>query len=299
MENQHNKNFDPILLSLRSEIDEIDDKIITLLSQRMEVVSKVGELKSNNNEKFFIRSNREADMIKNLVDKSSSKFPKSAIVNIWRKIITAANMHEQSLNIAIHNPKNIPDYAYLVREYYNEEVPISFYDSAATIVVEMEKGKAQIGIFALPSSQTFEEVDQFHSSDNWWINLANNKLGIKIFAKIPFTDLGNKVDNSNKVNLVAVAIKEAEKSSADNSLIYVEVAKEISKTQLLASLKENGLEAKILKSVRSPQVENIVFHLIELRGFYEESDDVIKNFTKSKIRPFVKVLGSYALPIKI
>jgi hypothetical protein len=238
-------------------------------------------------------------MIKNLVDKSSSKFPKSAIVNIWRKIITAANMHEQSLNIAIHNPKNIPDYAYLVREYYNEEVPISFYDSAATIVVEMEKGKAQIGIFALPSSQTFEEVDQFHSSDNWWINLANNKLGIKIFAKIPFTDLGNKVDNSNKVNLVAVAIKEAEKSSADNSLIYVEVAKEISKTQLLASLKENGLEAKVLKSVKSPQVENIVFHLIELRGFYEESDDAIKNFTKSKIRPFVKVLGSYALPIKI
>lgn len=291
MENQHNKNSSATLQDLRSEIDKIDNQMIELLGQRMEIVSRVGELKKNNNEKFFIKSNREADMIKDLIKKSNSNFPKSAIVNIWRKIITAANMHEQPLNIAIHNPKNISDYAYLVKEYYNMEVPISFHDSVAAIAIEMEKGETQIGIFALPLASD-NNSDKSDFSENWWINLANNKLGIKIFAKIPFVD-------SDKIDLVAVAIKEAEKSSDDNSLIYIEVDKEISKNQVLSALKESGLEAKILKSVKSPQVENIIFNLVELRGFFLESDEALKKFSKSKIRPFVKILGSYAVPIKI
>ncbi len=291
MENQHNKNSSATLQDLRSEIDKIDNQMIELLGQRMAIVSRVGELKKNNNEKFFIKSNREADMIKDLIKKSNSNFPKSAIINIWRKIITAANMHEQPLNIAIHNPKNISDYAYLVKEYYNMEVPISFHDSVATIAIEMEKGETQIGIFALPLARD-NNSDKSDFSENWWINLANNKLGIKIFAKIPFVD-------SDKIDLVAVAIKEAEKSSDDNSLIYIEVDKEISKNQVLSALKESGLEAKILKSVKSPQVENIIFNLVELRGFFLESDEALKKFSKSKIRPFVKILGSYAVPIKI
>ena len=64
-------------------------------------------------------------MIKDLLKKSGNILPKTTIISIWRKIITTANMHEQPLVIAIHNPKNSPDYNYLVREYYNELVPLN------------------------------------------------------------------------------------------------------------------------------------------------------------------------------
>lgn len=296
MENQHNKKPDSALLSLRDEINEIDDQLIQLLGKRMEVVNKVGELKRSNHETFFIKSNREADMIKDLIKKSDSNFPKSAIINIWRKIITAANMHEQPLHIAIHNPNDVPDYAYLIREYYNIEVPISLHDSVTNIVLAMERGEAQIGIFALPKSN---QRDIVNASENWWINLANNKLGIKIYAKIPFVDLGNKSRMSDEIELVAVAIKEAEESYEDNSLLYVEVDKMISESKVLAILKENNLDAKVLKSVKSAQVEDVIFYLIELNGFYTQEHSDLESFSKSKIRPFVKVLGSYALPIKI
>ena len=96
-----------------------------------------------------------------------------------------------------------------------------------------------------------------------------------------------------------MAIKEPEQSSEDNSLVCIEVDKEVSKDQLIKSLKESDLDVKILKSVKSPQVENITFHLVELKGFFQEGDEVLKNLSKSKARPFVKVLGTYALPIKI
>ena len=74
-ENQQNKK----LALFREQIDEIDLKILNLLKDRMEIVKNVGELKKSCNEKFYIRSNREADMIKNLVNLAEDKFPKSVI----------------------------------------------------------------------------------------------------------------------------------------------------------------------------------------------------------------------------
>jgi chorismate mutase/prephenate dehydratase len=230
MENQHNKHACPALLSLREEIDNIDNQIIELLGQRMQVVHEVGQLKKDKKETFFIKSSREADMIKDLIAKSDPKLPKTAVINIWRKIITSANMYEQPLHIAIHNPNNVVDYAYLVKDYYNVDVPVSMHDSVANIVLAIEKGEAQIGIFVLPQ-------DDKKSDQDWWINLANNKLGIKIFAKIPFITLDDKAQN---IELVAVAIKKPEQSKEDNSLIYIEVGKEVRKDEVVKALKKNN-----------------------------------------------------------
>ena len=297
MENQSNKTQEAPLLVLREEIDQIDNQIIPLLMQRMNIITRVGELKKSNQEKFFIRSNREADMIKDLVKKSGNILPKTTIISIWRKIITTANIHEQPLAIAIHNPKNIPDYDYVVRDYYNELVPLHNFDSATNVVAEIEKGEAQIGIFALPHEIGEEKKED--PKENWWISLANNRSSLKVFAKIPFYEILGQKKDLDKIELVAVAAKEPEKSSDDRSLLYLEVAKEISKTQILSALKELSLAGRILKSVKLAQVEGIIFHLIELDGFYLENDLVIKNFSKSKVKPYIKILGHYAVAIKI
>jgi len=293
-ENQQNKQ----LAILREQIDEIDLKILNALKDRMEIIKKVGALKKSYNEKFYIRANREADMIKNLVNLAENKFPKSTIINIWRKIITSANMSEQALRIAIHNPKNIADYSYLTREYYNNDVPIINYDSANSVVGELESNQAQIGIFALPDS--IDDGDKKEDTkENWWISLANNRIGLKIFAKIPFVEFAQKDKNSNSIQLVATAIKEPEKSIADSTLITIETDKEINKSAILNAIKEVGLEGKILKSAQVMQFDGIKFHLIEIEGFYLENDNILKKFSQTKIKPYVKVLGHYAQTILI
>ena len=293
-ENQQNKQ----LALFREQIDEIDLKILNSLKDRMAIIKNVGELKKSYNEKFYIRSNREADMIKNLVNLSENKFPKSAIINIWRKIITTANMNEQALRIAIHNPKNISDYVYLTREYYNNDVPIINYDSATSVVSDLENNNAQIGIFALPNSNDDGDKKE-DTTDNWWISLANNRIGLKIFAKIPFVEFEQKEKNFNSIQLVATAIKEPEKSNSDNTLITIETSKETSKSSILSALQEVGFEGKILKSAQIIQFDGIKFHLIELNGFYLENDAIIKKFSQTKIKPFVKVLGHFAQTILI
>jgi chorismate mutase len=293
-ENQQNKT----LALFREQIDEIDLKILNLLKDRMAVIKNVGDLKKSYNEKFYIRSNREADMIKNLVNLAENKFPKSAIINIWRKIITTANINEQELRIAIHNPKNISDYTYLIREYYNNDVPIINYDSANSVVSDLENNNAQIGIFALPNSND-ESDKKEDTKENWWISLANNRIGLKIFAKIPFVEFEQKDKNTNSIQLVATAIKEPEKSNSDNTIITIETSKEITKSTILSALKEVELDGKILKSAQIIQFDGIKFHLIELKGFYLENDEILKKFSQTKIKPYIKVLGHFAQTILI
>ncbi|MBM3589823.1 MAG: hypothetical protein FJX30_00395 [Alphaproteobacteria bacterium] len=293
-ENQHNKDLN----YYRNLIDQIDMKILELLKDRMKIVQNVAQLKKSNNEKFFIRSGREADMIKNLVKINENHLPKSMIINIWRKIITTANISEQTIKIAIHNPKNISDYTHLVKNYYNDEVPILNFDSANSIASELENNNCQIGIFALPTNNDDNDKKE-DTKENWWISLANNRSNIKIFAKIPFAEHHDNDKNINKINLVAVAIKETEQSCDDNTLLSIETNREISKLSVINTLKECGFEAKILKSVQVSQFEGIRFHLAEINNFINENSLNLKKLSQSKIKPFVKILGYYAKPIII
>ncbi len=161
----------------------------------MKVVKKVGALKKKNNEKFFIRSAREADMIKTLLKKAGKDLPKSLIIDIWRKLITAANMHEQPLRIASSHPEQEA----LLRDFYSSEVPITYFKKSKDVVSALKNGDALIGIFALPP----------HAAEKWWEILPDN---FYVFAQIPFAE-------KSKIKLVAVADKEPEKSRDDVTLV--------------------------------------------------------------------------------
>ncbi len=184
-----------MLKDLRKEIDAIDEQLISLLEQRMKVVKKVGALKKKDNIKFFIRSAREADMIKDLLKKSGKNLPKSLIVDIWRKLITAANMHEQPLHIASQHPEQ----EILLREYYNSEVPITYFKKAKDIISALENDEALIGIFALPP----------YHKEEWWKILPEH---LCVFTQIPFVA-------KSEIKLVAIAAKEPEKSKNDITLV--------------------------------------------------------------------------------
>jgi chorismate mutase len=283
-----------ILRDLRQEIDQIDNQIIALFESRKSVVNQVARLKKENKEKFFVKQAREADMIKNLISKPGLKFPKSTIIDIWRKLITAANIHEQPLSVALHNPKNIADYNYLIREYYNNEVPIIKCDSAQNVLSEIERGIANIGVFALPKDSK-EDLDE-----NWWINLVHNKHNLKVFAKIPFAEHKREESHgNNQFQLVVVAEIKPEKSLDDNSLLCIELNSSSSKTQLINLLNEHKLNFKILKTAKLPQVEGINFYLVEVDGFIEENSELFNSLNHNKLKPYVKLIGHYAKPIVI
>jgi hypothetical protein len=96
-----------------------------------------------------------------------------------------------------------------------------------------------------------------------------------------------------------MAIKKPEKSQEDCSLFCIEVSSGISKSQLLTAMSDNQIEGKILKSTRLKQVDDILFYLVEAQGFFDENSEEIKKLSKSKIHPFVKILGVYPTGVSI
>lgn len=272
----------------RKKIDEIDLKILSLLADRISLIKKVGELKKEYRDKFFIKSAREADMIKNLISKNNADFPKSLIVNIWRKIITTANINEQSIKLLIHNPSNILEYEYLIKEYYSSEVPILNRKNVSDIIFELENNLANIAIFPLPKLNSEikekEDIDQ-----NWWISIANSNKGLKVFTKIPF--IYDIKDENHQ--LVALAIKDAEESSEDLSLVCIKTDNNITESQIILAFEEENISANILKFVKIENFENVNFSLVELDGFYLEDDLKFKRFLNHKIKPSAQIIGHY------
>lgn len=280
MENQANNKYSLALDQQRVEIDKIDEEILQLLNKRMQIVANVKKIKDENGEKFFIKSAREADMIKDLIAKSNENIPNSTIVSIWRKIITSSNMHEQPLKVAIHNPQGLNDYKYLVREYYADFVPTISCNSVQKTILELENKSSQIAVFAEPKDNDEDE--------NWWVNLANNQSGIKIFAKLPF------FNNENGPNLYAAAIKEMEKSENDITLLSIELSDEKSQTQLERSLKECDFDFLIKKSAIVKNISGARFYFVEIKGFCSENDERLNLLKSSEIKPFVRILGVFA-----
>ncbi|MFT6077810.1 MAG: chorismate mutase [Myxococcota bacterium] len=261
-----NNNNQDRLLQLRSQIDKIDDSLIELLNQRINIVKEVGEYKQSINESFFVKSAREADMIKDLLLKSDPSIPKSTIVTIWRKIIASANSLEQDLHIEIFNPTQIVDYQYLVREYYGDFIPFSQEENSSKILSNIKEKKSQIAVFCNTESLADEQ-------NIWWKNMAQSNDEIKIFARIPFI-------GTSKYQLFVSAIKSPEKSSDDQTLLVIK------SSDVESSLKECGLNFKILQSSND-------FHLIEVDGFFGNNDPKISNISSD----FIKIIGHFANPI--
>ncbi|MFT5703650.1 MAG: chorismate mutase [Rickettsiales bacterium] len=253
------------LLQLRSKIDEIDDKLINLLGQRIELVKEVGEYKKSINESFFVKSAREADMIKNLLLKANKSIPKSTIVNIWRKLIASANALEQDLKIAIFNPSNIADYQYLVREYYGDFIAFTQGADSSQILSDIENNHAQIAVFAVENDSINQNI--------WWQYLAKNHCKIKIFARIPFI-------GSSPYQLFVAAIKAPEKSQNDQTLAVVS---DFDAAQLTSN--KSALKCRIMQSKAG-------FSLIEIDGFFQEGDEKIAILN-------AKIIGHFAHPISL
>jgi chorismate mutase len=265
VENQQDKN----LQSFRQQIDKIDSQIINLLEERMRVVSQVTSFKKGNNEKFFIKSAREVDMIKGLVAQAGENIPPALVANLWRKIITASNMHEQPIRVIINNPRDISDYKYLVKAYYSESVPIVELNNTDELIAEFKKNSAQIAVFDV-------------SEKTWWIDLASNEVGLNIFAKTPL------IKSDDQIELFLAAVKDPEKSSSDSSLLVIEIADNFSERDLIESLESCGFEAKILQTAENTH------YLVEIAGFYLKKDQLIAALQQSRIKPTVKILGHYA-----
>lgn len=198
------------LAKLRAEIDAVDAQILEKLSERIELVEKVGAFKSGqvaagvDTTRSFSRPSREADLIRSLLDKRHPAYDKRAITGIWRQIIAMSLNHEQPISVVAHTTSMDNANFWMAREYFGAFTRIRPVESIPTILDALAVGHATVAI-----------VDLKVQAKPWWIQLVENPAyaDLKVCTRIPFYE-----DSPTQRSALAIANVAIEPSQEDVSL---------------------------------------------------------------------------------
>lgn len=195
------------LQGYRDEIDALDRQLIALLNQRIEVVSNVGRLKRQDASlQCFIRSGREADMLRNIYQIfEDSPFSPQAACSIWRQIISASTQYEEPMQLllASHGYDELTRYA---TSYFGDFMPIRRVATFADVAEQLQQWPSSL--FILPEPKYAPEL--------WEDFAAKAPQELHLFAQIPF------VRHARDPIIYVAAQLMPEPGSQDSSLFAVQ-----------------------------------------------------------------------------
>lgn len=88
------------LLKLRNRIDQLDEEILARMSERARCAERIGALKQG----AIYRPEREAQVLRRLADLNGGPLPDTAVLRIFREIMSACLAIEKPLRIAYLGP---------------------------------------------------------------------------------------------------------------------------------------------------------------------------------------------------
>jgi len=164
------------LEDLRKAIDDIDEKLLDLLNERMEVVRKVGELKRANKTVIY-RPEREKAIIDRLSSRSEGLMKRPAIEAIFLEIFAISRNLELPERIAYLGPEGSFTHQAAESRFgaMSEYMPL---DSIDAVFEAIDTNRARFGVIPIENNQEGVVVET--------IDLLGN-TDLKIVAEIPLS----------------------------------------------------------------------------------------------------------------
>ncbi len=109
----------PELLALRTQIDEVDRELLSLLNRRAQLAQEVGEVKKKEGSVAF-RPEREAQVIDGLKTTNPGPLLGTSVAPIWREIMSACRALETPTRVAFLGPAGT----------FSEDAALGFFGSS-------------------------------------------------------------------------------------------------------------------------------------------------------------------------
>ena len=138
------------LEELRKKIDEIDKKILKLLSERAEIAVKIGKLKKDKGIPFYVPS-REAIILSKLEELNRGPLPPESVRAIFREIISACRSLEEPTKVAFLGPPATFTHLAAIKHFGTSAQLIPMV-SIEEVFEEVEKGRADFGVVPIENS---------------------------------------------------------------------------------------------------------------------------------------------------
>lgn len=274
--------------SLRREIDVIDDQMHDLLMGRASIVERIGALKVKDAQRVYIRPDREAAIVRRLVERHQGRIPASVVVRIWREMVAATSRLQGPFSVAVHAPGDAVPYWDLARDHYGSCTRMDRHATPNAAIRAVVDGEATVAVLPLPHDG---------ERDPWWPLLVDTGTRmLRVVARLPFIE---NADAREQVGALAVAQVDQEKTGDDVSLVAVESSADLSRKGLEQLFAAAGLPANGVAALRDEGDPDTSVHLVEITDFVGPGDGRtagIATGAGETVRRIV-ALGGYAAPL--
>ena len=270
---------------LRRRIDEIDDRLQDLLTERAEIVANVGAHKRGQGALPAHQPAREAEIVRRLVRRGKGAFPAATLVRMWRELLAATVRMQSAFAVAVYAPPQMPGCWDLARDHYGSHTPMIPCGSTGHVIGAVTDGQATVGVLPMPSEDDI---------DPWWRHLLSTDHNApQVIARLPFGARGNARSNADAL---AIGRGGEQPTGQDRTLLAIENAPGISRGRIVSMLSDLGLSCTFLTSFEHGDGAHT---LIEIDGFIGADDPRLDRFRTQLGKALYRMLrlGSYAVPL--
>lgn len=262
------------LADLRAEIDRIDVEMHRLLMQRGEIIDRLIAVKARQGGGSAFRPDREAQMMRALVERHKGLLPVDTVEGVWRIIISTFT-YVQS-NYAVHADDSGGDVAMRdsVRFHFGFTVPYVTHHGAGAVVDAVAASQGDLGVVRSAGAL---------SEGAWWTRLIGERAP-KIIARLPFVE---RPDHPAGLPVFVIAQPLAEAAPQDIALRAVSLPRWVH--SIPAAI--GALEGEILASAPSGGGLSLLVATHEKIGRCE----IAREFERAGLeRVVVESVGSHA-----
>lgn len=135
---------------IRTQIDDIDGKLLDLLSARADLVHQVGEVKKRDGLQIYAPE-REESLLRRLIELNSGRLPEKSIRAIYREIMSAALALEDDLKIAYLGPEGSWTHQAAIKKF-GHSVGYSPQPNFAEVFDQVARRRADYGVVPIENS---------------------------------------------------------------------------------------------------------------------------------------------------
>lgn len=135
------------LLSLRNQIDAVDDQVLRLLNERARLAQTIGHIKNG----IVYKPEREAQVVRRMQADNPGPLPAESISVLYKEIMSACRALEQPLNIAYLGPQGTFSEAAAIKHFGHATQGLACA-SIDDVFRTVERGEAHYGVAPVENS---------------------------------------------------------------------------------------------------------------------------------------------------
>src|SRR3989440_4214489 len=134
----------------RSRINDLDNQILDLLTQRAEAALQIGDLKRRQDAPSYAPE-READIVRRLTEQNDGPLPAEAVAAVWREILSGCRALEAALTVAYLGPQATFTHQAAL-QHFGATAPYRAARSIVEVFDDVERGRVDFGVVPVENS---------------------------------------------------------------------------------------------------------------------------------------------------